>query len=63
VTEVELPDFPNIEGTPGIPQGTLKLTIIRGYKEGFDIDNFDYYDFNVLDWRSWAVDVVLFNKL
>ena len=63
VTEVDLPDFPNIEGTPGIPAGLLKLTLIRVFKEGFDIDNYDYNDFSQLDWRSWAIDVFTFNKL
>lgn len=63
VTEVNLPDFPNIEGTPGIPQGPLKLSIFRVFKDGFAIDNYDYTDLSQLDWRSWAVDQFFFTKL
>lgn len=63
VQSVNLPDFPNIEGTPGIAPGTLKLTTFRVYKEGFAIDNYDYTDLNQLEWRSWAVDQYFFQKL
>ena len=63
ITEVNLPDFPNIEGTPGIPSGPLKLSIFRVFKEGFAIDNYDYTDMSQLDWRSWAVDSFFFTKL
>ncbi|HIA02723.1 MAG TPA: hypothetical protein EYN66_12580, partial [Myxococcales bacterium] len=63
VFEFDLPDFPNIEGTPGIASGELyKLTIIRVYKDNFDIDNYDFTDFSTLKWRSWAVDVTYFTK-
>lgn len=63
VKQVNLPDFPNIEGTPGIPTGALKLSIFRVFKEGFAIDNYDYTDLQQLDWRSWAVDQFFFQKL
>lgn len=63
VTEVQLPDFPSIQGTPGIPKGTLlKLTILRVYKEGFDIDHYDESDLNLLNWRSWAENVYFFER-
>jgi hypothetical protein len=63
IFDFDLPDFPNIEGTPGIPDGNVyKLTIIRVYKDNFDIDNYDFKDFNTLKWRSWAVDVTFFTK-
>jgi len=63
VASVPLPDFPSIEGTPGIPQTLLKFTFWRTYKEGFDIDHFDYTDLNTLDWQAWAFDVFLFSKM
>ena len=63
VTDVLLPDFPNIEGTPGISAGSKILTLWRVYKEGFDIDNYSYQDFGQLQWRSWAVDETTFTKL
>lgn len=63
VTEVELPDFPAIQGTPGIPKGkTLHLTVMRVYKEGFDIDAHDSTDLNTLSWRSWSMHDFLFTK-
>ena len=63
VTDIVLPDFPNIDGTPGIAPGTKYLTLIRGYKEGFDIDNYSNQDFNQLRWQAWALDNVTFTKL
>ncbi len=61
VTKVDLPDFPTIQGTPGIPKGTpLHLTVIRGYKEGFDIDHYDMTDLDTLSWRSWALHSYMF---
>ncbi|MSP90942.1 MAG: hypothetical protein EXR79_03925 [Myxococcales bacterium] len=63
LTEVELPDFPAIQGTPGIPKGKmLRLTVFRIYKEGFDIDAYDGSDFNQLTWRSWAYTSFLFTR-
>ena len=63
LSEVELPDFPAIQGTPGIPKGKqLRLTIIRGYKEGFDIDHYDFKDLNTLTWRSWALHTFMFTR-
>ena len=62
ITEYDLPEFPTIEGTPGIPDGPLILTVIRAFKPGFSLDNYDYSDFNTLEWRSWAVDTLTFVK-
>lgn len=63
VSQVELPDFPAIQGTPGIPKGTpLHLTMIRGYKEGFDIDHYDNTDLNTLSWRSWSLHTFMFTR-
>jgi len=62
VFDFDLPDFENIEGTPGIAPGSYKLTIMRVYKDNFDIDNYDLSDFSTLDWRSWAIDVSYFSK-
>lgn len=63
VTDVLLPDFPNIEGTPGIAPGLKQLFLVRVYKEGFDIDNYSLQDLNTARWRSWALDTVQFTKL
>jgi hypothetical protein len=63
VNDILLPDFPNIDGTPGFAPGLKYLTIIRVYKEGFDIDNYSNQDFNNLRWNSWALDRSTFNKL
>jgi len=57
-----LPEFPTIEGTPGIPDGVLSLTVIRVFKPGFSLDNYDYSDFDTLQWRSWSVDSFNFIK-
>lgn len=63
LTQSELPDFPKIQGTPGIPTNTnLRLTIIRGFKEGFDIDAYDLTDMNIRTWRSWAENQFFFTK-
>jgi len=62
VTDVLLPDLPNIEGTPGIAPGQKILTIFRVYKEGFDIDNYSNQDMNQFGWRSWSVHQSLFTK-
>ncbi len=62
VFEFDLPDFANIQGTPGIDAGAYKLTIIRVYKDDFDIDNYDLSDFSNLDWRSWSIDTTFFTK-
>ena len=63
VSEVELPDFPAIQGTPGIPKGPmLRLNIYRGYKEGFDIDAYDGSDLNPLKWRSWSQNQFFFTR-
>jgi len=63
VQSILLPDFPNIEGTPGIDPGAKILTIFRVYKEGFDIDNYSNTDINQFGWRSWSVQSVVFSKL
>jgi hypothetical protein len=63
IDAISLPDFQNIEGTPGIPEGMLKMTVYRVYKEGFDIDHFDYSDLNTMDWGAWAFDTFLFTKV
>jgi len=62
VDTVLLPDFPNIEGTPGIEPGSKILYIMRVYKEGFDIDNYSNLDFNQLNWNAWAQDTTTFTK-
>lgn len=62
VTTVPVPDFPAISGTPGIAPGFYKLTAVRGFKEGFDIDNYDFFDLNQLTWRSWSIDVLYFTR-
>lgn len=62
INDYLLPEFPDIEGTPGIPDGTLSMTVIRAYKPGFSLDNYDYSDFNTLEWRSWAIDTFNFTK-
>jgi len=54
VSYVDLPDFPNIEGTPGVPPGFYIYSISRVFKEGFDIDNYDFLDFDYRTWRSWS---------
>lgn len=63
LTQTQLPDFPNIQGTPGIPKNTtMRLTTIRGFKEGFDIDAYDLTDMSQLSWKSWAVNSFFFTK-
>ena len=59
IWEFDLPDFANIEGTPGIAPGGYGLRILRGYNDDFDIDNYDNSDFNP---RSWSMDTIFFSK-
>ena len=63
VQSVLLPDFPTIEGTPGIDPGDKVLLVIRVYKEGFDIDNYSNSDLSTYGWRSWSQHQVNFTKL
>ncbi|MCC6619906.1 MAG: IPT/TIG domain-containing protein [Deltaproteobacteria bacterium] len=63
VQSVLLPDFPSIEGTPGIAPGQKILTIMRVYKEGFDIDHYSYSDMSAWGWRSWSIHEIGFAKL
>ncbi len=63
VQSILLPDFPNIEGTPGLDPGSKYLTVMRVYKEGFDIDNYSNNDLNTFGWRSWSLNQVVFTKL
>ena len=62
VFDFELPDFENIEGTPGVYTGLQYLTIRRIYKDNFTIDNYDLSDLNTASWRSWSVDTTTFTK-
>lgn len=62
VTDIELPEFPAIEGTPGIVSGPVNLLLLRAYKPGFDINNYDYTDLYQLDWRAWSLDAISFIK-
>ena len=60
-SQVELPDLPAIQGTPGIPAATqLRLTIIRVSMEGFDIDHYQETDLNLYRWQAWAEHMFLF---
>jgi hypothetical protein len=63
VASMLLPDFPSIEGTPGITPGTKILQVIRVYKEGFDIDNHSNADMSLWGWRSWSSQSIDFSKL
>jgi len=54
VTYVDLPDFPNISGTPGVPAGFYIYTVQKVWKEGFDIDNYSFLDLDYRSWRSWS---------
>jgi hypothetical protein len=63
VSQVLLPDFPSIEGTPGITAGQRIFSVIRAYKEGFDIDNHSNADMSVWGWRSWSSQSTNFSKL
>lgn len=62
VTDILLPDMPSIEGTPGIEPGFKLLTILRVYKEGFDINNYSNMDLSQSRWNSWAIDATSFTK-
>jgi hypothetical protein len=63
VSEVLLPFFPAIEGTPGITSGARIFSVIRVYKEGFDIDNHSNADMSLWGWRSWSSQSTNFSKL
>jgi len=54
VTYVDLPDFPNISGTPGVPAGFYIYSVQKVWKEGFDINNYSFLDLDYRTWRSWS---------
>ena len=54
VLQTDLPDFPNIQGTPGVPAGYYIFSNTRVYKEGFDIDHYDFMDLDYRTWRSFS---------
>ncbi len=61
VSEVVLPDLPAIQGTPGIPKSQqLRMTIIRGYKEGFDINAYTEADLYMQYLHAWGEHSFLF---
>lgn len=61
--KIDLPDFENIEGTPGIPKGTmLKLTLQRALVDGFTMDNFDYMDLSPFEQKAWSLDIIMFSR-
>ena len=61
--KIDLPDFENIEGTPGIPTGTmLKMTLLRALVDGFTMDNFDYMDLSPFEQKAWSVDIIMFSR-
>ncbi len=60
---VDLPDFENLEGTPGIPQGTLlKLTVLRSLIPGFSVDHFDFMDLSPFRQAAWSADITTFTR-
>lgn len=60
---LDLPDFENLEGTPGIPRGTpLKLIVIRSLIPGFTMDHFDFSDLSPFEQSAWAVDITTFTR-
>jgi hypothetical protein len=63
VDTILLPDFPSIEGTPGVTAGAKILTVMRVFKEGFDIDNHSNSDMSLWGWKSWSMQSVDFTKL
>ena len=62
VEDILLPDFPDIDGSPGITKGEKSLLLIRVYKEGFNINNYSGLELNTITWKSWAVDRISFTK-
>jgi len=62
VTYVDLPDFPNISGTPGVPPGYYIYSVQKVWKEGFDIDNYSFLDLDYRTWRSWSPIMVNFTS-
>lgn len=63
VYKIKLPDFENIEGTPGIPKGQfLKLTVLRIHKPDLTIDNFDYMDLSPFEQKGWSANIIMFQR-
>ena len=54
-TVLELPDLETMAGLDAIPKGPKKLQIYSVYKDGFDIDNFDNFDFRLSEWDAWSL--------
>jgi hypothetical protein len=62
VQDILLPDFPDIDGSPGISKGEKSLLVVRIYKEGFDINNYSGMDMSTITWQSWSLDRISFTK-
>ena len=55
VTTVPLPDFPAIEGTPGLSTGSYLLRILRLHRPGMTVDSYDLFDLDPTGWRAWSL--------
>lgn len=55
VTEITLPDFANIEGTPGVGPGFFDVQVVRIYREGLNINDYDVFDLDPSRWRAWSL--------
>ncbi len=62
VTAVSLPDFANIEGTPGVGTGFFDLQVVRIYREGLNINDYDVFDLDPSRWRAWSLVTTSFTR-
>ncbi len=61
-TTVNLPVYPPDAEVGLFPPGLLILQIMAVNSKSFDYDNFDFNDFSIANWRSYAINVFLFNN-
>ena len=54
-TTVELPDLKALAGLDPLPTGPKTMRIYSVYKDDFDIDSYDAFDFSILGWHAWSV--------
>lgn len=54
-TQMVLPNLLEITNIDALPAGPKRLRLYSIFKEGFDIDHYDGFDFRMSEWRAWSL--------
>lgn len=55
VTEMVLPNLLAITNIDALPAGPKRVRLYSIFKDGFDIDHYDGFDFRMSEWRAWSL--------